>query len=105
MEGFELKHNRQITKGSVENGVISISLFQQEGTVHLRFGGLDVNLKQHLTWFESTVEEGDDISIKAVNIEASSPIIKVIPEKEETLEDKIDEYNRLKRYLEKEGII
>lgn len=105
MTGFELKHNGQITKGSVENGVISISLFQQKGVVHLAFGGLDANLKQHVTWLESIAGENDEISIKVIDIEESSTIIKVIPENEETLEDKIDEYNRLKRYLEKEGIL
>lgn len=105
MTGFELKHNGQITKGAVENGVTSISLFQHKEVIHLAFGGLDVDLKQHLTWLESIVEERDDISIKVVNIDESSSIIKVIPENKGMLEDKIDEYNRLKRYLEKEGIL
>lgn len=105
MTGFELKHNGQTTKGAVKNGVMSISLFQHKGSAHLAFGGFDSDLKQHLNWFESVARESGDISIKVVNVEEASAAIRVIPEKEETLEDKIDEYNRLKRYLEKEGIL
>lgn len=105
MIGFELKHNGQTTKGTVENGVTSISLLQREGVVHLRFGGLDADLQQHFIWLESVAGESDDISIKVVNIEESSAIVRVIPKREETLEDKIDEYNRLERYLKKEGIL
>lgn len=40
MKGFELKHNGQITKGTVENGATSISLFQHKGVIHLAFEDL-----------------------------------------------------------------
>ncbi len=105
MLGFELKHNGQTTKGAVENGVVSISLLQHEGVIHLSLGGLDADLQQHLVWLESIAGESDDISIKVVNIEEPSAAIQVIPQKEETLEDKIEEYKRLERYLQKEGIL
>lgn len=105
MTGFELKHNGQITTGAVVNGVTSISLFQHKGVIHLAFGGLDTDLKQHLTWLESIAGESDDISVKVVNVEEPSAVIQVIPENEGMPEDKIDEYNRLKCYLEKEGIL
>lgn len=105
MIGFELNHNGRITKGTVEKGVTTIFLSQHNGVVHLAFRGLDADLQQHLIWLESTAEENDNIFIKVVNIEKPSKVIKVMPENKGTVEDKINEYNMLKCYLEKEGLL
>lgn len=105
MIGFELKCNGSITKGAVERGVTTVFLFQQNEVIYLNFRGLDADLQQHISWLESIVKENDNIFIKVVNIEKPSKVIKARAENKETTENTINEYNKLKRYLEKEGIL
>lgn len=97
MKGFELKYNDRTVVASVENGVTSIILSK-----HLHFGGLDTDANQHINWFESIVNNGDEIRVKVVDVKESSEIIQI---RSRVPKDKLDEYNRLKKYLEKEGII
>lgn len=105
MKGFELIYNDQIVTASIESGVTSVFLSKIEDSIRLNFQGLDNNTNQHITWFESTVNENDKIKIKVVNVNQVAKIIKSEPNKRNSLENKLIEYKGMKSYLEKEGLI
>lgn len=105
MNGFELKYNNQVITASIENGVTSIFIDKIDGGVRLVFRGLDSHIKKHLTWFESRVIENDKITIKVVKANQVAEAIKSEASKMNSLKDKLNEYNGIKNYLEKEGLI
>lgn len=105
MTGFELKYNDKITTASLEDGVVSVFLSKENETIHLNFLGLDNKINQHVTWFESIVNENDEIKIKIVEVNQVAKIIKSESHKVDSLENKLIEYKGMKNYLEKEGLI
>ncbi len=105
MKGFELIYNDQIVTASIERGVISIILSKNDDAIQVKFGGLDSNTSQYLTWFKSAVNEDDKISIKVIDVNQVAAVIESKPNNRNSLENKIIEYTGLKKYLEKEGLI
>lgn len=106
MKGFELKYNDEIITASIKSGVTSIFIGKVDDTIHLAFRGLDNKINQHVTWFESIVNENDEIRIKVVDVYQVAEVIKSEPNKRNSsFESKLIEYRSVKKYLEKEGLI
>lgn len=81
MIGFELKINGETITGAVEEGVFSVILTSvvEKGinSINLDFTGLDLgDTKVHkmIDWHKSHLKNGDEISIKIIDVsEISAP--------------------------------
>lgn len=105
MKGFELEYNNQKIAAGINDGVTTIFISKAENDIRLTFGGLDNDINQHVTWFESQLNYNDKVRIKAVEINQVAEVIKSKPNEDRSEKSKLAEYRSLKRYLEKEGLI
>lgn len=105
MKGFELEYNNQKIAAGINDGVTTIFISKAENDIRLTFGGLDNDINQHVTWFESQLNYNDKVRIKAVEINQVAEVIKSKPNEDRSDKSKLAEYRSLKRYLEKEGLI
>ena len=105
MIGLELKLNDQTVVASIENGVTSIFLSKIDDVIRLDFRGTDNHKNQHVTWSESCVNEDDQIKIKVVTVDKVTDVLYSYVEEVDSWHNKLIEYNAIKEYLEKEGLI
>jgi|AGTN01.1.fsa_nt_gi hypothetical protein len=106
MVGFELKYNDQTITASIEDGVTTICLSKtKDSHIQLNFSGLNNPISQHITWVGTDLQKGDEIKIKVMDVTKVTDIIKSEPVSHNSLQDKLIEYQGMKKYLEKEGLI
>lgn len=105
MKGFELEYNDQKISVGINNGVTCVFISKAEDAIRLSLSGLDNDINQHVTWFESQLKANDKVKIKVVEISQVAEVIKSSPSESKSIKNKLAEYRGLKRYLEKEGLI
>ena len=113
MLGLELSFQDKIISGSVPEGVTTIIVSSlkkdEEDSIHLDFRGLDTaspEIQEQIKWFESELNEGDEMTIRIKDVlQNSTPIETKKPNQVLDDEQKIQQYNRLKKELEEKGLI
>ncbi|MDR2424705.1 MAG: hypothetical protein LBD59_08280 [Prevotellaceae bacterium] len=108
MLGFEVKFNGQLIHASIgDEGVLPVIMscchkcFRPEDNgTHLYIGGLD-NFNR-IRWFYGNIDEVEQVSIKVIDVQQNSPLSSCEPQNRSKL---LKEYEKLKKELQKEGLI
>ena len=106
MNGFELTYKGQVIAASLKNGSTSIFLSKNtnDNTLSLNFRGLDKEKNQDVVWFRaSIIAENEKIRIKVVDVDKTAEIIESKPNRRCSPQQKLQEYESLKKYIEEEG--
>jgi len=86
MKGLELEFKNKKTSAAIRKGVLtiitSINTVNEKTEAYVDFKGLcfEKDSKEHLTWADISLQVGDTITIKVVDVDQISPTIKHIEE-------------------------
>ena len=116
MTGFEVDINAEKTRAFVEGGVLALSItsyfIEKEQFIELDLGGTSANeagdkLKE-VKWNKCDLKTGDEVTVQVKDIrECSSPIEEKLVDVPQTPDPshKLEEYLKLKKKLEKVGVL
>ena len=105
MNGFKLQYKKQTLAASIENGTTSITMAKASECIHLDFRGFDRDSNQHITWLKAELSENETVKIEVVEVDKSADILFSEPNTIDSLERKLWQYNGMRKYLEREGLI
>ena len=113
MIGFELNINGKKVSAALENGVVSVILTklsdELRNSIDLDFTGLNTHEKGNeelIDWYRSSLNLGDELMIKVIDVSENSVPIEVRKKKSEFKdEQKLRSYEALKEELENKGLI
>lgn len=79
MKGLELEFNGKKTVAAIKKGVLtivtSVNTVNEDTEINVDFRGLNVEKKEHLNWADISIQVGDTMTIKVVDVDQISPII------------------------------
>lgn len=105
MKGFTVDMNELTVSATLETGIVGIIITNKSGDFTLDFSGTDQEGK-HYRWINEKLKLGDCVTVKYENMNKFNVSIpKQIKEMGYSDEDLLDEYNRLKQELIKDGMI
>ncbi len=114
MIGLELTLEGEKFLASVQNGVVTViatvRVDDSKPTIELTFGGLGVYSdadREYISWVEKELQEGNEFHVKVKNIHQNSIPISTRKEcdDEESDEDLLEQFYRIKEQLEKKGLL
>ena len=113
MLGYELHINNKIVSASLEKGVVSIIATCHYDalicSIDLSFGGLNTSKKENdemIDWYKTSLNEGDEFTIKVKDILDNSTPFKLEEVKRKTINEcQLESYKALKKELEEKGLI
>jgi len=107
--GLEVKLNNQVlSRAGFEKDYNVLSCIvdslmrneNEEASINLRVGGLNISSKQHVEWYHDKLQEGDEIRIKIITENFDKPT-QIRPQDSQgfVLEKKIEYFHKLKAEL------
>jgi hypothetical protein len=113
--GIEIRYNDKTTKVAVEDGMITVHLFNQngnspglkDGDTRMDIWGIDYGKCIRYVWSDSfPINIGDRIEIKAAEIEVPSPPAKITEDKSiKRPKTKLEFFYELETELKKQGLL
>lgn len=105
MKGFTVNMNELTASAGLDAGIIGIIVTNKSGDFTLDFSGTD-NEGKHYSWIYEKMKLGDSITVKYEDMDKSNiSTPNRIREMGYSDDDLLDEYNRLKQELIKDGVI
>ena len=111
MKGFELNINGQIKVAALDKGNVSIitsrTVKNENEITNLIFSGLNYETNERFEWYRSSLDIGDEFTVKVIDVSNNSEPIKteIVKPNSLIIEGKLRAYNSLKKELETLGVI
>ena len=114
MKGIEIHYKDKTTKIAIQNGIITIDLFVNngkscmlvDGEARMYVGGVDYSECKKMIWYNSLpINIGDEFEINVTEIDESSEPFIVKDEKVNRSRTKLDFFHLLEDRLKKQGLI
>lgn len=107
MKGFEINYKGNITKVMANNGMITIHIYDLNGSGHIYAGNIEYLERQRNIWYDNmSIELGDKFEIKVCEIDQMSEPI--ISKEDKTIErpmSKLENFRRMEAHLKEQGLL
>lgn len=107
MKGFEINYNGDVKKVAVDDGLLTVNLFDNKGDSHIFVETVDYKTHQRSVWYDwQPIKTGDEFRMRFMDIsECSSPLFEVEEIEVERPKTKLEFFHELEDKLKKRRLL